>query len=415
VKNKIIAVKPNKNLENKKYNIWWGPPKKFSVIHEDRKISWLELFYDLVYVIAISRITHHLAINLDLNGLIDYIYLFGMIFWGWFNGSFHHDMHGSTGLRTNLMTLWQMIIVAALIVTLNSPPTTLIFNVTIALMVMQIFITYLWWSVGIYDKTHRQLNRPYTICFLISFALIALSLFLSPSYLRILFFISLLFNFLPPFLIIKKSKSRAAEFSLSSSMTERFGLFTIILFGETVSGAITGVSEIKELSFQNWINFGLVILIIFAIWWIFFKMIADRKCKQGYFQSYLMTLIYIPSLMALGMIGVAFSGMFMENFNHDYFYWIKITFGASLGIFLSGIIFISQTLDYPNELISAKAKWQRVLSFAALFFILFPIFNFPLSLFAYLAITFITLIITIIIISKNLLIVELKQSELSEG
>ena len=42
---------------------WWGPPKKFDRDIKERRISWLELFYDLVYVIAIARITHLAAIG----------------------------------------------------------------------------------------------------------------------------------------------------------------------------------------------------------------------------------------------------------------------------------------------------------------------------------------------------------------
>ena len=36
----------------KSASAWWGPPKKFDPHFEERRISWLELFYDLVYVIA---------------------------------------------------------------------------------------------------------------------------------------------------------------------------------------------------------------------------------------------------------------------------------------------------------------------------------------------------------------------------
>src|SRR5687768_1331752 len=89
-----------------KVNIWWGPPRKFDPRIAERKISWLELFYDLVYVIAIARITHHLAEHPSWHGLADYAYLFIMIFWGWINGSLYHDLHGSPGIRTRFMTLW---------------------------------------------------------------------------------------------------------------------------------------------------------------------------------------------------------------------------------------------------------------------------------------------------------------------
>src|ERR1044071_6448289 len=129
-------------MPGKNYNIWWGPPKKFSAKIAERKISWLELFYDLVYVIVISKVTHHLALQPSGTGLLDYAYLFTMAFWGWFNGSMHHDLHGTPGIRTRFMTLWQMVAVAALAVSLDSPAYSFAFRVTCALMFMQLFITY---------------------------------------------------------------------------------------------------------------------------------------------------------------------------------------------------------------------------------------------------------------------------------
>src|SRR5262245_5486412 len=144
-----------------KHNIWWGPPKKFSTLLDERKISWLELFYDLVYVIVISRATHHVAQHPDVHGIFHYIYFFTMIYWGWQNGSQYHDLHGSPGIRTRFMTLWQILAVAALAVALDSPSETILNRTTWCLAFLQLFITYLWWSVGIYDKEHRKLSVPY--------------------------------------------------------------------------------------------------------------------------------------------------------------------------------------------------------------------------------------------------------------
>lgn len=177
-----------------KSNSWWDAPRQFSTELKDRKISWLELFYDLVYVIAIAKITHHLSEHLNYSNLLDYIYFFMMIFWGWLNGSLYHDMHGTEGFRTRLMTLWQMLIVAALVITLGSPPEHIVYHVTIVLLVMQLYITYLWWSIGIYDKHHRKLNRPYTIIYLCSFGLMFSTLYLRHPYLRIVFFATLILN-----------------------------------------------------------------------------------------------------------------------------------------------------------------------------------------------------------------------------
>lgn len=54
---------------------WWGPPKKFETEQKQRRVSWLELLYDLVYVIAISKITHHFSQNISLTGFLEYCLL----------------------------------------------------------------------------------------------------------------------------------------------------------------------------------------------------------------------------------------------------------------------------------------------------------------------------------------------------
>jgi len=55
---------------------WWGAPKKFDREIKERRISWLELFYDLVYVIAIARITHHLSHHISIYDFLEYASLF---------------------------------------------------------------------------------------------------------------------------------------------------------------------------------------------------------------------------------------------------------------------------------------------------------------------------------------------------
>lgn len=178
----------------------WGAPRKFDPNVGERRVSWLELFFDLVYVIAISRITHHFSLDLNIHGLLEFSILFIMIFWGWVNGSLYHDLHGNEGLRTRLMTLWQMIIIAGFSVTLDNSEGASYRNLTITLMIMQLYITYLWWSVGLYDQSHRKYNLPYTILFLISFSAMFLSLFVSTDWLRILIPIVLICNYTPPFI-----------------------------------------------------------------------------------------------------------------------------------------------------------------------------------------------------------------------
>lgn len=59
-----------------KHNLQHLVEQKFSTLIVERKASYLELFYGLVYVIVISETTHYLPQHPDMKGLLDYGYLF---------------------------------------------------------------------------------------------------------------------------------------------------------------------------------------------------------------------------------------------------------------------------------------------------------------------------------------------------
>src|SRR6476646_10171507 len=240
---------------------WWGPPKKFDPHFEERRISWLELFYDLVYVIAISRISHHLAMHINPEGFLQYSCLFILVFWGWLNGSLYYDIHGGEGLRTRLMTLWQVMIIAALAVTIDRPSATTYINTTIVFMIMQLYITYLWWSVGFYDRSHRRYNRPFTILFLLALALMGLSLFVPRPWVKLIAIIVIICNYAPPFIAHRLLRKSSLDLSLSSSMSERLGLFTIIVYGEVMLDVVNGIRIDNSINFSVWLNFEIAVSI----------------------------------------------------------------------------------------------------------------------------------------------------------
>ncbi len=232
---------------------WWGAPRKFDKPQEDRRVSWLELFYDLVYVIAISRITHHFSLHVTAESFWEYTYLFILIFWGWVNGSLYHDLHGNEGLRTRLMTLWQMMIVAALAIMIDQYHGGSYYNITIVFMIMQLYITYMWWSVGFYDRNHRRYNTPYTVLYLVSLALMGISLGVPGKWLKLIVPVIIVFNYAPPFISQLSTRRNSSGLNLSSSMFERLGLFGIIVFGEVVLGVVNGISAAGRVFRFGWI------------------------------------------------------------------------------------------------------------------------------------------------------------------
>ena len=371
---------------------WWGAPRKFDSQLDDRRISWLELFYDLVYVIAISRITHHLAQDLTVHGFLEYGTYFVMIFWGWLNGSLYHDIHGNSGLRTRLMTLWQMMIIASLSITLEQEHHYRLINSTIVFIFMQVFITYLWWSVGFYDRKHRRYNLPYTILYLVALGLMGLSL-VYPSWLYIIIPLVIFCNYAPPFISHRRLRVDDFELSLSPSMFERLGLLTIIVFGEMVLGVVNGISEMSKMDFHAWFNFALAIAIVFSLWWIFFTLVANRTVKKGFDKATQLELLYIPTLISLGLVAVCFAWIFEME---EVIISIPRLFNFGLAAYLSCISLMMGLVIFHKPYDTIKRPLRVSLFVTAVVFLVFGCLPLELGCTAYLLSVLIILLVEMI-------------------
>jgi low temperature requirement protein LtrA len=66
---------------------YWQPPRPHGEVIEGRSVSSLELFYDLVYVVVIAQVAHHLAEYVTWRGALEFAVVFGMIWLAWMNGT----------------------------------------------------------------------------------------------------------------------------------------------------------------------------------------------------------------------------------------------------------------------------------------------------------------------------------------
>jgi low temperature requirement protein LtrA len=62
---------------------WWQPPRKASEREEERSVTFLELFYDLVYVVLISQLAHALSGHVNLAGVGGFAFLFVTVWLAW--------------------------------------------------------------------------------------------------------------------------------------------------------------------------------------------------------------------------------------------------------------------------------------------------------------------------------------------
>ena len=318
-------------------NIWWGPPRSINEKLHERKISWLELFYDLVYVAAVAQITGYLASYMSWAAVGNAFFIFALLFWSWLNGSNYHDLHGSTGIRTRLLTLWQMLAIAAVSITLPELFAGYHKPFAISFAVVQAIITYLWFSVGYYDKDHRKLNRNYTIFYSLALICIVASAFVDFTTAYILWGIAAILNYSVVVIAwpvtVREMAKRGLTYQTSASIVERLGLFTIIVLGENILGIIHGIAHVEQKTQEVWFAFLLGIVIIFLLWWIFFDITGDSEVKPGYGNFLSFNFIHLPLLGAFAISGAAIR-VLMEQLGHHETPEIKLVFGYALVIIL---------------------------------------------------------------------------------
>lgn len=185
-------------LLKRTFRHWWRPPRNASEQAGERRVTFLELFYDLVYVVLIAELAHSLAKHVNLTNIVGFIFLFVAVWLAWLNGSLYHDIHGNNDIKTRIFTFLQMFVVAAMAVFAHNALGQGSIGFALSYAVFQIILTFLWWRTGIHDPNHRPLSQPYSLTYLITTLLFIGSIFIPIPWRFYLWGVALLANLIVP-------------------------------------------------------------------------------------------------------------------------------------------------------------------------------------------------------------------------
>ena len=243
-------------------------------------VSFLELFYDLVYVAVVSQAAHHLADHVSLRRAAEFAVVFALIWVGWVNGTLYLELHGREDGRTRTLVFLQMGVLVLLAVFTAEAAGDSGRSFAFAYATFQALLTWLWYAVHREDRhdhpefrvTRRGTTSSVSACqrrsssSARSFPTVRGSSCGRAS--RSAWIGGLLALRLPAIGLSRGLRP-------TESLVERFGLFTIIVLGEVVFGVVDGLSA-SEHDFKT-ITTGMVALVIgFGFWWIYFDLVGRR-------------------------------------------------------------------------------------------------------------------------------------------
>ncbi|MDH3189487.1 MAG: low temperature requirement protein A [Acidimicrobiia bacterium] len=158
---------------------FWQQPRAHGEIIEDRTVSFLELFYDLVYVVVIARAAHHLAGHVSWRGAAEFAAIFGLIWVAWLNGTLYYELRGREDGRTRAFVFLQMLIRALLAVFTGEATGETGAQFAWTYVAYLVVLTWLWYSVRRIDsEEYSPITGRYLAGMLLSIVVVGLSSFL---------------------------------------------------------------------------------------------------------------------------------------------------------------------------------------------------------------------------------------------
>ena len=279
------------------------PPRLRTVVStdsEDRRATWLELFFDLVFVAAVGQLANALAAEPTAVRFFEFVGVFVPVWWMWTGFTFYANRFDTDDLVYRLLTLLAMFGVAILATTVPGVFEGATVGFPIAYVGVRLVL------LALYARASRHVPEARAVAgtFLLAFGTAALiwtaSVFTPAPWCYVLWGVALTVELVSPFRAWRLLRTAPIH---PRHIPERFGLLTLIVLGESVLAVVLAVSKV------SWVTGSTVaatagFLVASSLWWIYFEfldegVVTSRGIVGGLTYTY-MHFFVVAGLAALG-------------------------------------------------------------------------------------------------------------------
>jgi len=285
-------------------NRWFHVPKlHVPDPHEEKKPSWLELFYDLVYVAAIIQLGNGLSHHPGFLGFLQFGALFYFLWTTWASFSFFYNRFNVDDALQRLLVFSQMFAIGGMAVSVagvfDGDHALFIGCLSVARLITALMYTRAWRAGG----PGASIGQVYAVMCVTSAVVWAASIMLPAPWLYVAWGIAALIDLYGPISerIRQVDSSHPAD---GAHIVERFGLLTIIVLGEMFVKVLTEISE-KGATSQMLATASMGLVITCSLWWLYFDDVAGSRVKRKPWANYVWVYIHCPMMLGITAVGVA--------------------------------------------------------------------------------------------------------------
>ena len=269
---------------------------------EERRATWLELFFDLVFVVAVAELGETLSDDATLGGFVRYLALFVPVWWAWAGFTFYANRFDTDDLVYRILVIVAMFAVAALATTIPEAFAGGSRGFVLAYVSIRLVLLVLYARAIKYVDAGRPLAMWYFTAFAAAVLVWLASLLASEPWRFVVWGLALGIEISAPLVGWRLIPSAPVD---PRHLPERFGLLTIIVLGESVFAVVVGVRDVSWAA-SSVLAAGGGFLAAASIWWIYFNFldssVGDGTLLRGLTLTYAHYFVY-AGIAAVG-IGV---------------------------------------------------------------------------------------------------------------
>jgi low temperature requirement protein LtrA len=247
---------------------WVNPPRLRSAEPEpvDRHATWVELFFDLVFVVAVAQLSHLISNYPSATSFLHYGLLFAPVWFIWVSFTVYADRFDTDDVPHRLLVLTGMVVVAALAVHVDDAFT----GGSIPFALCSIVARAILLAMNVRAMRAVPAARDFiAFCvrgWSVGLLLWVVSLAVPEPGRYVVWGVAVLVEVTTP--LVAERRAGTVPLHLSH-IGERFALFTIIVLGESVVSVTAGIAEVDFDLANSVIAVG-AFVVAAALAWVYF-------------------------------------------------------------------------------------------------------------------------------------------------
>lgn len=295
----MTSLRPDTSLASSSR---WKQPRLRVELNEESEnhASWIELFFDLVFVVVIAELSHTLEKHLSPLGFVQFAALFVPCWWAWVLFTFYVDRYDTDDPPHRLLVLSGMLAVMFLGATIHNAFDTGAIAFVLSYVAIRSIVLALYWRATHYVRSAQSNLKLYLVSYLPS-TVLWLGSFAVPEPTRyVLWAIAMTLELGIP---IVGSRILAGTPTHPSHLVERFGLFTMIVLGESIVSITSAAANGTWTLFPTLAGIG-GFGIASCLWWLYFNFLETAVVNQGIRSVHIFNYGHLPIVMGLALVAV---------------------------------------------------------------------------------------------------------------